>query len=127
MVECDSRGSKEGENGSCGVDDDTESEENNDQSSEDRSEEHATATPENKNDNKSNSASSSIRSFASLEKSDSKNEEDSSYESGFTGESSEVQTLSFPQSWSETLNSPKDLLGFSPSEAGDCHGLGKEG
>ena len=124
-VEQDSRDSKEGDNVICGVDNEG-SEEKSVHSSEDHSEEQAAATPENKNDNNSNITSSSIRSVPSLEKSDSEHKEDSSCENACVDGSSKVQAVFFSQIWSETFNSPKDLLGFSPSETGSRHGLGKE-
>ena len=81
---------------------------------------------ENANNDDPRTASPSMTSVSSLEKSDSNNEEDSNKETDCPDGSSKVRTLVFSPIWSESLKSPKDVLKFSPSEAGSCHGLGKE-
>ena len=80
---------------------------------------------ENENANELNTASFSMTSVSSLEKSES-NEADSSDENDCADDSSKIQTLVFSSNWSDTLKSPKDVLGFSPSETGSGHGMGKE-
>ena len=82
----------------------------------------AKETMENGNANESNTANSSMTSDSSLEKS----EGDSSDENDCADDSPKIQTLIFSPSWSESLKSRKDVLGFSPSESGSGHGMGKE-
>lgn len=125
-VERDTRGSDQAESGACGVD----SEKNEaecDESSEDCPTENTTATPETENAKETNVASSSIiENSPSLENSfTDDDDDDSSDKNARISGILTAQDVIFSPSWSESLKSPTDLLGFSPSETGSRHGLGK--
>jgi hypothetical protein len=119
---------EEDQSGASSVDDE-ESEAKSVPSSEDRpADDTAGSIPENENANESwNATSSPMKNSPSIGKSDSKDENDpSDVNNDATNGNARVQTIVFPSSWSESLKSPTDLLGFSPSELESCHGLGKE-
>jgi len=106
-----------------------ETEEKSTESLENPVEEEAPTTPEaekdvteNGNANESNTASSSMT--TSVSSSDSIDEADATDENDCADDSSTIQTLVFSPSWSESLKSPKDIEGFSPSESGSGHGMG---
>lgn len=83
-----------------------------------------TKTSEGEAANESDTTTPLMTSLSSLGKSDSSNEEDSSDNNYDTEGSSKLPTLQFSPNWSESLNSPADILKFSPSEVGSCHGIG---
>ena len=83
-----------------------------------------TKTLEGEATNESDTATQLMTSLSSLGKSDSSNEEDSSDNQYCADDNSEIPSLEFSAKWSESLSSPADILKFSPSEVGSCHGIG---